>query len=354
MCTWEHDPEGQTLAWLLTTIPALEREVEAAMAYIDERPSLLFALASLSPRHRKALAYAYNNLMALYSRGAARVVEPDRFVRMTPLTPPVVNAACKTHTADYLHTALRHQFTVWTNSWTTESDREYAYIPHNLHLRAIMRVFERSIDYPTSLRLCQIVGVTSNNKLLIADRTFASVEQYQRYEMRFDRRLFRQQTVAQRRLGCARCCPCLATATLSLLPNHDDIVISYSAEAPHFFPEWFRLETAISSADVRRYPSNEVQDAIKWFFSGTTQPLATFFRVAASLLRPDDPDVGNAVAVVQEVAVKAYRTLRDHPETSRARQQNYILPALRNGRLYDPTTDAFVTPLRRPSGYELA
>jgi len=353
MSTWERDPEGQTLAWLAINAPSLDREIEVAMAYLDERPSMLFALENLSARQRKAVAYAYNNLMALYSRGEVRIIDPDRLVRMTPLAARVVNAACDTHTADYLFVALQQRFVTWSNTWTTEADRAYAYIPHNMHLRSIMRVFEHSLDFPTSLRLGQIVGVTSDNKLMVTYRSFASIEQYQRYEMTFDRNLFRQQTIARRRLGCARCCPCVATATLSLLPNHPDIVISYGAEAPHFFPEWFRLETAISSADVRRYATEDIQNAIKWFFSGTSEPLALFFRVAASLLRPDDPDVGNAVAIVQEVIIKAYRALRDYPETSKTRQQNYILPALHAGRLYDPLTDAMVTPLRRPSGYEM-
>jgi hypothetical protein len=105
-------------------------------------------------------------------------------------------------------------------------------------------------------------------------------------------------------------------------------------------PAWFRAESAISTSYTAHLPLAEQQNAVLWFFGGAPDPLGTFFRVAASL--GDDCDAGTAVGITQETAVRAFRTLRDHPDAAKKTQQGLIAPALIDGRLYDPTSGCIV------------
>lgn len=347
MSEWETDPEGETLRWLDTQVPRLRHEVMAALQILEARPMMLFSLATLQERELWAVAYAYNNLMTLYERGAPRKVAVDRFVRASRLAPPAANAACTLHTAEYVVEATRGRLVAWTNDWTLEHDRAHAYLPHDTVLAEMLRVFEAYIHYGKTLRLAEIVRADGAD-LVIVDRMFANIAQYQRYLESYGRALEQRQHAARRRLGCAECCPCVATAVLSLYPRDAYFRLPYVWESDEkIVPPWFNRDRAIWSSKIHYRRLERIQNAVLWFFSHTSDPLGTFFRVAASLLQPSDTDVGMAVAVVQEVAVMAFLFYWDHgPESARAKHERYVLPALLAGRLYDPLSDCVVSSCR--------
>lgn len=346
MSEWELDPEGETLRWLAAQVPRLRQEVMASMCILESQPMMLFALARLQEPELWAIAYAYNNLMTLYERGVPRKVHADRFVRASRLAPPAANAACMPHTAEYVAVATRGQLVAWTNDWTLEYDRSHAYLPHSVELAEIMHVFEAYVAFGKTLRLAEIVRA-EGTELVIVDRMFASVAQYRRYVESYGRALEQRQHAARRQLGCTDCCPCVATAVLSLYPRDVHFRLPYVWESDEkIVPTWFDNNRAIWSSKVRYRRLEEIQNAVLWFFSHTSDPLGAFFRVAASLLQPGDTDVGMAVAVVQEVAVMAFLCYRDTPVTARTKQERFVLPALLAGRLYDPRTDAIVSSCR--------
>lgn len=343
MSEWERDPEGETLRWLDTQVPRLRHEVMAALVQLETRPAMLFSLCTLQERELWAVAYAYNNLMALYERGAPRKVATDRFVRTAPMALPAANAACAVHTAEYLAAATAGRLIVWNNSWTLEYDRAHAWMPHDKTLQDIMRVFEAFLHFHKTLRLAEIVRA-SGTEVVIVDRLFANVAQYQRFVESYGRALAWRQHAARRRLGCAECCPCVATATLSNYPRDPTFRLPYVWEdSEKVMPLWFEASRAITSHKVSVRSLERVQNAVLWFFSYTPDPLGAFFRVAASLLRGTEADVGVAVAVVQEVAVASFVLYWDHPVTARKKQETFVLPALLAGRLFDPRTNSFVT-----------
>jgi len=346
MSEWERDPEGETLQLLLTQVPHLQQIVEHSLAQLKTRAYSLFALSEISEPNVWTIAYAYNNLMALYTRGAVRKVAPERFLRESPLAPPAANAACAVHSATYLAAATQRQLIAWQNSWTLGHDRAHAYIPHNLLLRDIVRLFEAYIHFNKSLRLAEIVGA-SGDHVLIVDRTFANMAQYRRYVEAYDRALQRRQMAARRRLGCAECCPCVATAALSLYPRMDDFRLPYIWEnSEKVLPLWFDKNRAIWTRKLHYRSLERIHNGVLWFFSGVADPLGVFFRVAESLLQPGDTDVGVAVGIVQEVATMAFLFYWDHPTTARTKQERFVLPALKAGRLYDPLSDCIINSCR--------
>jgi len=346
MAGWERDPEGTTLAWLHDNVPGLQHVVDGALALLPARPMMLFALSELSERDLWAIAYVYNNLMSLYGRGAARRVRADRFVCATATALRAANAACATHTATYLREVSRGRLVAWTNSWTLVQDTGHAYVPHSAALRNVMRVFEAYVSYGKTMRLCEIIDA-ADGEVVIVDRMFASVAQYQRFVDSFDKALTRRQTLCARQLNCAQCCPCVATAVLSLFPADDRFCLPYNLdEDEKIVPEWFAPSQAITTRWMHFKSLETVQNGVLWFFSGVPNPLGTFFRVAASLVDASCTDVGRAVAVVQETAVRSFLAMRNSPDTARRRQMNFIRPALLIGRLFDATTDNYITDLR--------
>jgi len=346
MAEWEQNPEGRTLEWLHANVPRLTEVVDEALALLPTRPMMLFAMSQLSDRDLWAIAFVYNNLMALYTRGQARRVKADRFVRATAAAMCAANAACPVHTAAYVCEASRGRLVAWTNSWTLVQDTGYAYVPHSPALRNIMRVFEAYVNFGKTMRLCEIVRADGDG-VFIVDRTFASVAQYQRFVESFDRALERRQRLSQRRLNCAQCCPCIATAVLSLFPVDDRFSLPYNnGEAEMLMPEWYTPSQAIATRWMHFKSLELVQNSVMWFFSGVPNPLGTFFRVAASLVDASCSDVGRAVAVVQETAVRSFVTLKGSPVTARARQEQFIRPALLMGRLFDVSSDNIIADTR--------
>jgi hypothetical protein len=345
MSDWENNPEGTTLAWLRAAVPSIDRVVAEAMAVLPARPMMLFALGDLSERELWAVAYAYNNLMTLYDRGTARRMPADRFVRASTMAPGAANAACTLHTASYVAEATRQRFVAWTNSWTLTQDTASAYVPHDPALRAFMRVFEAYVQFGRTLRLGEVVGV-DKDEVIVVRRRFASVAQYQRYVDAYDRALCARQHACRRRLGCAQCCPSIATAVLSLYPRDVRFALPYVWEDDEkIVPEWFEERTAIITPYLHHRRLERVQNAVLWFFSGVPDPLGTFFRVAQGLVGPTCDDVGRAVGIVQETAVRAFIMLWDTPKTAKQRQEQFVRPALLAGRLFDPFTDSLVEPL---------
>jgi hypothetical protein len=277
MSEWERDPEGETLRWLDTQVPRLRHEVMAALVQLETRPAMLFSLCTLQERELWAVAYAYNNLMALYERGAPRKVATDRFVRTAPMALPAANAACAVHTAEYLAAATAGRLIVWNNSWTLEYDRAHAWMPHDKTLQDIMRVFEAFLHFHKTLRLAEIVRA-SGTEVVIVDRLFANVAQYQRFVESYGRALAWRQHAARRRLGCAECCPCVATATLSNYPRDPTFRLPYVWEdSEKVMPLWFEASRAITSHKVSVRSLERVQNAVLWFFSYTPDPLGAFF-----------------------------------------------------------------------------
>ena len=345
MSDWETNPEGTTLTWLRAAVPSIDRVVAEAMAVLPARPMMLFALGELSERELWAVAYAYNNLMTLYDRGQARRVPAERFVRASTTAPGAANAACALHTAQYVAEATRQRFIAWTNSWTLTQDTASAYVPHDATLRSIARVFESYVQFGRTLRLGEVVGAVDTD-VVVVRRCFANVAQYQRYVNAYDRALQARQHACRRRLGCAPCCPSIATAVLSLYPRDLRFALPYVWEDDEkIVPEWFDERTSIITPYLHHRRLERVQNAVLWFFSGVPDPLGTFFRVAQGLVGPTCDDVGRAVGIVQETAVRAFILFWDNPVTAKKRQEQFVRPALLAGRLYDLSTDSLIEPL---------
>jgi hypothetical protein len=344
MDRFERDPEGETLKWLRAAIPTVDKVSIAAGILLDTTPTVLLACDELYPSEKSTLAYAYNNLMALYGRGQTRVIDAHRFLHQNP-TQTTFNGACDKHAAKKLVELARGggrrqpEFFTYANAYTLACDTSTAWIPRDPYLRAITRMFEASVQYSVTLRRCEVIA-RRGAQLVVVDREFASVGQYDRAVSAWrDELAARTRAVGARRLGCVACCPCVATEVLSLYPGAP-FVLPYGEKTPKVEREELPRERFITTSTFESVSLAERQNAILWFFAGTCGPLACFFSVVEALRGGTTDD---AIGLVQEVALRNWLRYRETPDEARRQQQNAVAPSLRAGRLYSPTDAMMIT-----------
>lgn len=353
MDRFERDPEAATLALLRASVPRVDHIAQESGILLDATPAMLLSCSDIWPADMNTIACAYNNLMALYGRGRPRAVSVHRFLHQNPRQFSL-ETACDEHTAVTLlalaqRTTRQHPgkrpavvttFFTYANAYTLVEDVPTAWIPRDPFLRAIMRMFEASVQYTTTLRRCEVIARRGQSTLMVVDREFASTSQYERAVSAWRGELEeRARAVTARRIGCVACCPCVATEVLSFYPSTLTLPYIVEIEEKPTREDLVR-ERFITTSFLESGSLAERQNAILWFFSGTTGPLQTLFSVVSRLR---GGSVDDALGLVQEVALRNWRRYRETPEEARRQQQTLVAPALRVGQLYSPADGAVIS-----------
>ena len=335
---YERDPEGATLRILSAAIANVAEVARHARVTLADDPRATFTLEQFSREQVVVLARAYNNLLVLYRPTAPRrLVTPRRFVRRTfdQPAPP----ACEHHCA--LAVTGGRSFLTYTNDFTLVEDVDVAFTPKDPTLAALMQMFEASLPYRASYRLAEVVALAeTGDAVWVVDREFVNDLHYTHLAARAAEDLAARRAMCARRIGCTRCCPCVATQMLSLVANNVALAYPRAGDRVVVPPVPLDPVRAITTRTCASYDETRQRAAMMWFFARVQNPLGAFWRVCSALT---GGTVEDAIGLVQETAVRTFILLELQPELADRVQRDQVAPALRAGLLYDYRSGNVVT-----------
>lgn len=347
MDAFEYDPEGTILRQLVQAVPGL---VEMSRRYcdaLDSQPDVqCHDFGSLMPRAINQIACAYNNLNTIYDRRFPRWVAPTRFV-WSCTTDARDFGVCPEHQAQQVACfyGRSRNFAFHTNDFTVGEDIPAGRIPtpRRPELRMIVRAFEAYVGFRKTLRVCEVVRAGGGSLLLVQYREFTTVAQYEYALTCVGDRIRACMAATLRQPLCVGCCPCIATLMFCQLgaPTDAGFVLKYpdGRDQEFFMADPRPGAEVLAGPRVRKAGLVDVQNALLWYFAGCSGPMLTLFAVATALR---EPSLAQGLELVQEVALYAYMAYKQTPADARRKQQEHVLPRLKQRQLYDPVNDVVV------------
>lgn len=347
MDAFEYDPEGTTLAELQKRIPNIVQLAQQQLDMMEQQPDAKCTdLGALMPREINTIARAYNNLMSIYARRFPRYVHATRFLHLSVHDVHDVGV-CPVHVVQLVvrHQRATKQFALYTNDFTITFDMRAGQVPlpRLPELAAIVKMFEKYVEYRKTLRICEVLG-GKEDLVLIQDREFISVDHYERSLGKVRTSLDARRAVCVPQSLCVNCCPCVATLMFCMLGAPDDT--QFRMSYPDRFDQEFFMADPRPGADVitskrlQVMRLTDVQNALLWYFAGCSGPMVTLFEVATALR---EEGLHAQLALVQDVAVYSFLAFKNTPQDARRKQTSHILPSLQRRQLYDAVNDAIIT-----------